>query len=266
MAPPQEHAGDPSRSPASDELRVVLLARRGRDSQLMCDLLGTRDVVCAPVSSVGELIALIGEGCLAGTLVLADEAVSDTEAEALSRLLDAQPAWSDLPLLVLAPRESSGARLQDRLSRPGLHVLNRPLQPATFWAAVRSMLETRRRQYQVRDLLRDSRALNEQLERRARQLRRLSLQLGDAEERERRRLAVYVHDDLQQLLAGIMFHLEVTEDIIESWLDEPGNRAELAELDYIDPTEITRRTPDELPAMLGYGRRVFEQFAELCLR
>jgi len=65
---------------------------------------------------------------------------------------------------------------------------------------------------------------------------------------------------------AFQFHLEVTEDIIESWLDEPGNRAELAELDYIDPAEITRRTPDELPAMLAHGRRVFEQFAELCLR
>ena len=52
--------------------------------------------------------------------------------------------------------------------------------------------------------------------------------------------------------------------MIDRWLDEPGNRRELAELDYIDPQTIRHRTPGELPAMQAPGRGVFERFAAMC--
>jgi PAS domain S-box-containing protein len=47
----------------------------------------------------------------------------------------------------------------------------------------------------------------EELERRASQLQRLTLELSQAEDRERQRLAEILHDDLQQLLVGAKFHL-----------------------------------------------------------
>jgi PAS domain S-box-containing protein len=46
-----------------------------------------------------------------------------------------------------------------------------------------------------------------ELERRARQLQKLTLELSEAEERERQRLAEILHDDLQQVLAAAKFHL-----------------------------------------------------------
>jgi len=46
-----------------------------------------------------------------------------------------------------------------------------------------------------------------QLERRARQLAKLTLELSQAEERERRRIAIILHEDLQQQIAGAKFHL-----------------------------------------------------------
>jgi len=42
---------------------------------------------------------------------------------------------------------------------------------------------------------------------RARQLQRLTLELSQAEERERRRIALILHEDLQQQIAGARFHL-----------------------------------------------------------
>ena len=45
------------------------------------------------------------------------------------------------------------------------------------------------------------------LEQRARQLQKLTLELSQAEDRERRRLAEILHDDLQQVLAAAKFHL-----------------------------------------------------------
>jgi PAS domain S-box-containing protein len=46
-----------------------------------------------------------------------------------------------------------------------------------------------------------------ELEQRARQLQRLTLELSETEERERKRLAQVLHDDLQQVLAAAKFHL-----------------------------------------------------------
>lgn len=47
----------------------------------------------------------------------------------------------------------------------------------------------------------------QELRHRAKQLQKLALELSQAEERERRRLAEILHDDLQQVLAAAKFHL-----------------------------------------------------------
>ena len=52
--------------------------------------------------------------------------------------------------------------------------------------------------------------------RRSEQLRSLALQLTEAEERERRRLAVMLHDGLQQELVAIRFQLEM----LARWIDD----------------------------------------------
>ena len=48
-----------------------------------------------------------------------------------------------------------------------------------------------------------------ELEYRTRQLQKLTLELSQAEERERRRIAVILHEDLQQQIAGAKFHLNL---------------------------------------------------------
>ena len=48
-----------------------------------------------------------------------------------------------------------------------------------------------------------------ELEFRARQLQKLALELSQAEDRERRRLAEILHDDLQQQLAAVKFHVGI---------------------------------------------------------
>jgi signal transduction histidine kinase len=47
----------------------------------------------------------------------------------------------------------------------------------------------------------------DELQRRTRQLQKLALELSRTEERERKRLAEILHDDLQQVLAAARFHL-----------------------------------------------------------
>ncbi len=56
------------------------------------------------------------------------------------------------------------------------------------------------------------RQANEALEHRARQLQELTLELSQAEDRERKRLAEILHDDLQQILAAAKFHLGLVKN------------------------------------------------------
>jgi GMP synthase (glutamine-hydrolysing) len=63
---------------------------------------------------------------------------------------------------------------------------------------------------------------------------------------------------------GLQFHLEVTPEIISSWLGEPGNCGELDELDFIDPEAIRRETPTKIGPLKALAGRVFGRFAALC--
>ncbi len=63
---------------------------------------------------------------------------------------------------------------------------------------------------------------------------------------------------------GLQFHLEVTPEIINCWLGEPGNCGELAGLDYIDAESIRSDVPKQIGALNALGCRIFGGFAALC--
>ena len=85
-------------------------------------------------------------------LVVAGELLTPDAVDALSALLAGQPAWSDLPLIVVATDEPAGNR--DPFDGLGnVAILHRPLSLDTLATTVRAALRARRRQYQVRDLL-----------------------------------------------------------------------------------------------------------------
>ncbi len=88
-----------------------------------------------------------------------------------------------------------------------------------------------------------------ELEHRAKQLQKLTLELSQAEERERKRLAVVLHEDLQQQIAGARFHLSLlnnpaTADAPQAIVDRVGEMLKEA-------IEKSRRLSHELsPAVL----------------
>jgi GMP synthase (glutamine-hydrolysing) len=63
---------------------------------------------------------------------------------------------------------------------------------------------------------------------------------------------------------GLQFHLEVTPEIVSSWLGEPGNCGELDGLDYIDPEAIRRAIPAQTGPLKSLADRIFGRFAALC--
>jgi PAS domain S-box-containing protein len=97
------------------------------------------------------------------------------------------------------------------------------------------------------------RQANEALERRARQLQKLTMELSEAEDRERKRLAEILHDDLQQILAAAKFHLGVMRNRVKY---DSSLQASVGEIDQMlkDAIGKSRSLSHELsPAVLHHS-------------
>src|SRR3979409_1032986 len=88
------------------QYRVLLVAPIGRDAQLLCDMLGQNGIVCERFAAVEQLCQELPDG--AGTILLTEEALGPGALEGLSNALEAQPNWSDLPVILLT---SDGQRI-----------------------------------------------------------------------------------------------------------------------------------------------------------
>lgn len=108
---------------------------------------------------LGDLAALsraIGERT--GLIVLTEEAlIGDTGC--FGQALDQQPAWSEIPIILLASNQSRSGRdteqARRRLPRSAGHVvvLERPLSSASLLSAVAAAWRARERQFDMRDRL-----------------------------------------------------------------------------------------------------------------
>jgi FixJ family two-component response regulator len=141
----------------SKSLRALVLAPNGRDAPLTVTLLkdaGFTADICA------DLPALVGEmerG--AGMVIIADEALQASDMRPLIRFLQAQPPWSDMPIILLThrgggpERNPAALRLGDLLGN--VSFLERPFHPTTLSSMVHSASRGRRRQYEARQRLED---------------------------------------------------------------------------------------------------------------
>jgi signal transduction histidine kinase len=92
-----------------------------------------------------------------GVLLIAEEALTSTEAPRLLQTLGAQPAWSDVPIIVF----TSGGEALDATARVmrlfeksgSVTLLERPVHTLTLVSAIQGALRARRRQWQLRELL-----------------------------------------------------------------------------------------------------------------
>jgi PAS domain S-box-containing protein len=105
----------------------------------------------------------------------------------------------------------------------------------------------------------DLRKRSEMLEHRAHQLQKLTLELSQAEDRERKRLAEILHDDLQQQLAAAKFHLSLLSNRVPK---NPATRDTIAQLDQIlkDSIEKSRSLSHELSPAVLYQSDLGETF------
>jgi PAS domain S-box-containing protein len=135
--------------------RVLILAPWGRDSQIALKMLGEASLNGYVVDDVEHLCIELQQG--AGTLILAHEALGNADLAPLLAFLSQQPAWSDLPVVLMTHQRARDQAPAVPLGRElgNVTFIERPFHPATLISLVSTAIRGRRRQYEARDRLVD---------------------------------------------------------------------------------------------------------------
>ena len=150
---------------------ILILAPVGKDADIAVSVLRGAGLVSQPYQSVPELCErLRAEGNSVGALVLTEEALAaPKEYVSLTEWIQHQEPWSELPIIFLThpgqPTRVRGERARVLSVRGAVTVLERPVRPAALIGALRVALQSRMRQYQLRDLLEYQRSVGLELQR-----------------------------------------------------------------------------------------------------
>jgi signal transduction histidine kinase len=135
--------------------RAIILAPHGRDGPLAALILKEAGFAAEACAGLPALVEELDRG--AGLAIIADEAFHSADLRPLANFLEDQPAWSDLPIILLThhgggpERNPAAARLAEVLGNATF--LERPFHPTTLASMVRSAVRSRRRQYEARSRL-----------------------------------------------------------------------------------------------------------------
>lgn len=141
-----------------DEQRVLLLAPTPKDGAVTRALFAELGVDCTPCPTVDALCEEISRGV--GTVVLTEHAIGLPEIDKFTTCVRNQAPWSDLPVVVLTHGGANSPVGQRAMEAFGnVTVLERPVQMASLASVVRTMIRSRRRQYQLREHLRERETL-----------------------------------------------------------------------------------------------------------
>jgi len=112
-------------------------------------------IVCEKCESVDAVCDRVLTDSVAA-IVMTEEALSPDSMARLAKTLADQPAWSEIPLLILTGVPSLEQRPHsfDALGRrTNLTLIDRPVSIKSLASALRAALRARQRQYEVRDLM-----------------------------------------------------------------------------------------------------------------
>jgi signal transduction histidine kinase/ActR/RegA family two-component response regulator len=132
------------------DLRILVFAP-DRDGELTCKILSRAGFECQRCVDEFQFERELARG--AGVVICAEESLSDSVRFQLKNILESQPAWSDLPILIVAASGEHGGRLAALTSVRSVSVLSRPMAIDSLVTSVHSALRARSRQYEVRDLI-----------------------------------------------------------------------------------------------------------------
>jgi signal transduction histidine kinase/ActR/RegA family two-component response regulator len=148
--------------PASDE-HVIVIAPIGADASAIATLLNERGFYCCVCDQPEQVVDEIANS---GALVMTEEALSLPSTSTLVAALEHQPPWSELPVVILTNSASQATDLLASTAKAAgsVTLLERPIGTETLAHTVEAALRSRRRQYQVRDLLAEQERSRQYLE------------------------------------------------------------------------------------------------------
>ena len=134
-------------------MNVVFVSPNPADAELARGFLQGHGYPGLLRESIDDLGPLVSTDI--GCMVVVEEALTEPGIHALHEALREQPAWSDLPLVLIAGQTSSLNLLVERVFpySGNVTLLQRPLHPMMLVSAVRVAVRSRQRQLEVRELL-----------------------------------------------------------------------------------------------------------------
>ncbi len=135
--------------------RILILAPTGRDGAMTANFprdAGLSSEICG---NVLELCREMSEHV--GLVFITGEALTTETMPDLISALSAQPAWSDIPLIVLTSgggETPANIETLNALNEAGnVTLIERPVRLMTLMSSIRAALRARRRQYDIRDYI-----------------------------------------------------------------------------------------------------------------
>ena len=246
-------------SPVSE--RAIILAPLGRDGSLALMMLNEAGYSGIIATDLNMLCDALDEG--SGLLIIAAEALRGVDLEPLLEYLHQQPAWSDLPIVLMTHHGGSEQNGSSHLSGllGNVTFLERPFHPVTLISLVTTALRGRRRQYEARDRLidlskselrlqRTLETLEQQVEERTAQLRNNEEALRQSQKMEAvGQLTGGIAHDFNNMLTGIIGSLEL--------LRRRVSRGKLDDLDSLIDLGVTsaNRAAGLTHRLLAFSRR-----------
>jgi PAS domain S-box-containing protein len=140
---------------------VLIVAPIGKDAALAAGVLLKEDIRAQTYARLTDAAAQVNVETDA--LLIAEEALVPSQINVLIDTLDRQPAWSDIPLVILTSG-SGGDEVSLRAldifgPRANVTLLERPLRAVTLVSTMKVALRARRRQREVRDLIQQRESL-----------------------------------------------------------------------------------------------------------
>jgi two-component sensor histidine kinase len=191
--------------------RALVLAPMGRDAPVACAILAEAGITSTICADVPAMVAELDNG--AGLGLIVEEALQYQDYARLARWIDAQPAWSDFPIIVLthrgggAERNPAAGRFIQALGN--ISFLERPFHPTTLVSMVQTALRGRRRQYEARERLE---TLRSAVSRQAIDQEHLRLMVNELNHRVKNTLAT-VQSIVAQTMRGEDIPLHVRETL-----------------------------------------------------
>jgi PAS domain S-box-containing protein len=129
---------------------ILVFAPRGRDGLAVAEQLGRAGLGAHVCRDTDELLEELERQ--ADAVVIAEEALFGTPAQAVGTWVARQPPWSDMPFVLLTSHDHRPAPARERLLQGlgNVFLLERPVQALTLTSAVLAAVRARRRQYEVR--------------------------------------------------------------------------------------------------------------------